>query len=122
MMEHDDFFDDHPESRQLFDVLRDRIARLGPVELRVSKSQVAFCRGKPFAFAWMPAKYLNGSRRLAPLVLSVSLHRRDHSPRWKEIVEPYPGRFTHHLELFGPEDVDAEVTGWLRAAWDAAGL
>jgi len=60
MMEHDDFFDDHPESRQLFDVLRDRIARLGPVELRVSKSQVAFCRGKPFAFAWMPAKYLNG--------------------------------------------------------------
>jgi hypothetical protein len=26
-----------------------------------------------------------------------------------------------HLELAGPDDVDAEVLGWLRSAFDAAG-
>jgi hypothetical protein len=27
----------------------------------------------------------------------------------------------HHLELWAGEDVDAEVVGWLRLAWEAAG-
>jgi hypothetical protein len=45
---------------------------------------------------------------------------RSDSPRWKEIVEPAPGRFTHHLELYDVADVDDEVRGWLRQAWEAA--
>lgn len=46
---------------------------------------------------------------------------RDAAPRWKRVVEPAPGRFTHHLELYAPEDVDAEVVEWLAEAWrDAA--
>lgn len=47
--------------------------------------------------------------------------RRDPSSRWKEIVEPKPGRFTHHLELNAPTAVDDEVCAWLMAAWSAAG-
>ncbi|MCU0265157.1 MAG: hypothetical protein MUC45_03425 [Actinomycetia bacterium] len=27
----------------------------------------------------------------------------------------------HHLEASGPADVDAEVVGWLREAYDRAG-
>ena len=46
---------------------------------------------------------------------------RDHSPRWKQVVEPAPGRFTHHLELRSVDEVDDEVGGWLREAWEAAG-
>jgi hypothetical protein len=53
-------------------------------------------------------------------VLTVGLRRRDGSPRWKQIVEPYPGRFTHHLELRSPGEVDAEVEAWLREAWGLA--
>jgi hypothetical protein len=53
-------------------------------------------------------------------VLTLSFRRRDRSRRWKEIVEPAPGRFTHHLELFSPAEVDAEVRGWLRKAWTGA--
>ena len=52
-------------------------------------------------------------------MLTLSLQRRDPSPRWKEVVEPAPGRFTHHLELYTTADIDDEVLDWLREAWMA---
>jgi hypothetical protein len=66
----------------------------------------------------MPGMYLGKGD--VPLVLTVGLRRRDGSPRWKEIVEPAPGRFTHHLELRSSADIDAEVCGWLQEAWEEA--
>ncbi len=113
------FFAGHEESRGVFEVLRLALAVIGPAQLRVSKSQVAFQRRKAFAWAWMPAMYLHGPR--PPLVLTVALRRRDVSPRWKEIVEPYPGRFIHHLELRSAAEVDDEVRAWLGEAWELAG-
>ena len=115
----DDFFAGRDESRLIFDTLRAAIAAVGEAELRVTKSQVAFRRRRAFAWAWIPGTYLRG--RHAPLVLTVSLRRRDSSTRWKEIIEPRPGRFTHHLELYTPSDIDDQVRTWLREAWaDAA--
>jgi hypothetical protein len=110
----EEFFEGQELSRQLFDALRGMIEKLGPVELRVTKSQIAFRRGKAFAWAWMPGKYLR--RKAAPLVLSVSLPERDASPRWKQIVEPAPGRFMHHLELYAIDEIDDEVRAWLQVA------
>ena len=114
----DDFFSDQPLSRQIFDAVRAAIEQIGPAEIRVSKSQVAFRRRKTFAAVWMPEQYLH--RAAAPLVITFSFPARDPSPRWKEIVEPTPGRFTHHLELYGVGEVDAEVVAWIRQAWEAA--
>jgi len=115
----DDFFAGRDESRLIFDTLRAADAAVGEAELRVTKSQVAFRRRRAFAWAWIPGTYLRG--RHAPLVLTVSLRRRDSSTRWKEIIEPRPGRFTHHLELYTPSDIDDQVRTWLREAWaDAA--
>ena len=110
----DEFFEGQELSRQLFEALRGMIEELGPVELRVTKSQVAFRRDKAFAWAWMPGKYLR--RKAAPLVLSIALPGRDGSPRWKQIVEPAPGRFMHHLELYTIDEIDDEVRAWLQAA------
>jgi hypothetical protein len=84
----------------------------------VTRSQVAFARRKPFAWAWIPAIYLRGNH--APLVLTLAFPDRHDSPRWKQIVEPRPGRFTHHLELWSPAEVDPEVHSFLRQAWEAA--
>jgi hypothetical protein len=115
----DIFFEDFPGSRQLFDALHANILAIGPAEIRVTKSQVAFWRRRAFAWAWIPAKYLR--RQSSPLVLTVSLRRMDASPRWKQIVEPSPGRFTHHLELYSTDDLDAEIHAWLQEAWGLAG-
>lgn len=110
-----EFFAAYGPARPLFEAVRAAIEALGPAEMRVSKSQIAFRRRVAFAWAWIPDRYLRGSH--APLVLSVSLRRRDESPRWKEVVEPAKGRFMHHLELWDVADVDEEVRGWVAAAW-----
>jgi hypothetical protein len=116
MLTLDEFFTGQVLSRQLFDVLRGMLEELGPVELRVTKSQIAFRRDKAFAWVWMPGNYLRG--QAAPLVLTLSLPSRDASRRWKQIVEPRPGRFTHHLELYALDEIDDEVRLWLQAAWE----
>ena len=115
------FFNGYPKSRSLFDALRGEVEALGQVALRVGKSQVAFQRKRNFAFAWIPERYLKGQRELAPLVLTLGLRHKNESPRWKEIVEPHPGRFTHHLELRESGEIDEEVRNWLREAWELAG-
>ena len=118
MMTLDDFFSGQGESRELFEAVRRAVDEIGPAEVRVTKSQVAFCRRKAFAWVWMPSQYLR--RKAAPLVLTLGFRYRNNSPRWKKIVEPYPGRFTHHLELHSTTEVDDEVRRWLREAWMSA--
>ena len=123
----DEFFDGADESRQLFDALRAAVESIGAAEVRVTKSQIsfrhrkafAFKRQKAFAWAWMPGKYLRD--KVAPLVLTLALTRRDPSPRWKQVVEPAAGRFTHHLEIYSKDQIDDEVRQWLEEAWLQAG-
>ncbi len=114
----DEFFAGNVQARELYAAVCQAVEGVGETSIRVGKSQIAFRRRRAFAAVWIPGRYLRG--RTAPLVLTVFLPVRDRSPRWKQVVEPTPGRFTHHLELERPADVDGEVAGWLRRAWDAA--
>lgn len=115
----DDFFAGQEEAKLIFKGLRGAIEAIDQANIRVTKSQIASRRRRAFAWAWMPGMYLRGKH--APLVLTIALRRRDSSPRWKEIVEPRPGRFTHHLELHSTAEIDDEVRSWLQEAWaDAA--
>jgi hypothetical protein len=92
----------------------------GPAyEVRVSKSQVAFRRRRGFAYLWLPGRYLRAPA--AEVVLTVSLGRADPSPRWKEVVHPARQHWMHHLEVRDPDEIDAEVTAWLREAAARAG-
>jgi hypothetical protein len=114
----DDFFGGKEKSKQLFNKLNIVLDNIGVANMRVGKSQISFRRRRAFAWVWMPDKYLQG--KYAPLVLSLSLQRRDPSPRWKEIVEPYPGRFTHHMEIYSTDDIDSQVRAWIEEAWTNA--
>jgi predicted transport protein len=114
----DDFFGEAQLARSLFDAVSREIALLGSVSIRVSKSQVAFRRKKNIAVVWMPSKYLK--QPSAPLVLTLSFSKPDDSPRWKQITQVTPKRYTHHLELHQVEDINAQVRGWLHEAWEAA--
>ncbi len=114
----DDYLAGHDLAQQIFAALTSAIDQLGEVTVHTSKSQIAFRRRRNFAWVWIPGKYLHG--RGAPLVLTLVFPMRNESPRWKEVVQPRPGFFTHHLELFGVVDIDDEVRAWLRAAHEAA--
>jgi hypothetical protein len=118
-MTEEEFFDGYPRSKILYEAVKNTIAQIGTAEIHVTKSQVAFRRRKNFAWVWIPGRSLRG-KKLAPLVLTFSLTRSDPSPRWKQIVQTAPRRYTHHLELFSPVDIDGQVCDWLLNAWKSA--
>ena len=111
----EEFFQGYAASKTIFDAVRDMLDSIGATEMRISKSQVAFWRRKAVARVWIPARYLKGD--VAPLVLTLGFDGVHASSRWKEIVEPAPSRFTHHLELWTDADVDEQVRAWLQEAW-----
>jgi hypothetical protein len=99
--------------------VRDLVEHDGAVEVRVGRSQVAFRAGRGFAFLWRPGQYL--ARPGAEVVLSIALPWRIESPRWKEVVQPAPHTWMHHLEIRSLDELDDEVATWLRGAREAAG-
>lgn len=114
----DEYFAGACTSRALFDALRAQVETLGPVEMRVTKSQVAFARTRTFAWAWMPDQHLGSGH--APLVFTVSLREPQPSTEWKEIVQTGTHRFTHHREIWTVADIDEHVRDSLRTAWAQA--
>jgi hypothetical protein len=114
----DAFFAGRPEALKVFAKVRAILQQTGPVEIRVSKSEVAFRRRRGFAFVWVPGRYLR--KPTAPVVLSIALAREDASPRFKQVVHPAPRIWMHHLEINDPAEIDAQVREWLHEAADAA--
>jgi hypothetical protein len=115
----DEYFDGQGLSKRIFDRLRELVLEICPAKVRVTTSQVAFVGRKAFLWVWMPEKYLR--RKAAALVLTVGFPQKDPSPRWKEIVEPTPGNFVHHLELYSLDDLDDQVRQWIAQAWQYRG-
>lgn len=113
------FFRDRPEAAKLYRHVERLLRGVGAHEVRVTRSQIAFRRRRGFAWVWTADRWLQGDT--APLVLSVALGRRDASRRWKEVVEPKPGRWMHHLEVRSASELDDEVVEWLQEAWADAG-
>jgi Domain of unknown function (DUF5655) len=78
----DEFFAGHPDALAVFEKVCEMVDRLGPFDVRVSKSQVAFSRRRGFAYLWMPGRYLH--KPTAEVVLSFALGRLDESRRFKD--------------------------------------
>ena len=91
---------------------------IGPMTVRVSKSQVSFRRRRGFAFVWRPGMYIKSD---VPVVLSLALPHEIPSPRFKETAHPAPEIWMHHLELLDSSQLDGEVEQWMRQAYEAAG-
>lgn len=111
------FFDGSPDGLSVFRAVAQAVDEIADVQLRVSKSQIAFRRRRGFAYVWRPAQYIDSD---IPAVLSIALGQQLRSSRFKEIVQPSAKIWMHHLELREPAQVDDEVKGWLRQAYDSA--
>ena len=112
------FFDGDTSGRELFEQVASLIDSLGPTEVRVGRSQIAFRRGRTFALVWRPSMYLDTT---VPIVLSLALPEPVDSARFKEVVHPSRTTWMHHLELREAAQIDEEVGAWLARAWEAAG-
>lgn len=108
------FFDGKPEALALYQELCRRMDGAFPeASVKVQKSQISFYGTHLFAMASLPKR-----KRDPGLVVTFGLGRREPSPRVAVAVEPYPGRWTHHVTVTRNEELDGELLGWLREAWD----
>lgn len=114
----DEFLGDSVLGARVFAAVRRVLADRDDVEVRTTKSQIAFRRRRGFAYLWRPGMYLGAPQ--SEVVLSIALDRELTSPRFKEVAHPSPRTWQHHLEIGDVTDLDAEVNAWLREAYDRA--
>ena len=108
------FFRGFPDGLALFAAVRAAIQAVGPCDVRVTRSQIAFRRGRGFAYVWRPGQYVNSE---IPAVLSIALPRSVSSDRFKSIAHPSTGVWMHHIELSNSSQIDDEVRDWLAEAY-----
>ncbi|HSO17172.1 MAG TPA: DUF5655 domain-containing protein [Arthrobacter sp.] len=113
----EEVFSGSPRGLELFRTVEALLAAPTPPAVRATKSQVAFREKRGFAYLWWPGRYVDSD---VPAVLSIALPRRIGSTRFKEVANPSPGVWMHHLELHAADQLDREVLDWLREAREAA--
>lgn len=107
------FFEGKPEALVLYQCLLKRMEECFPeAAVRVQKTQISFYGRHLFAMASLPRR---GKER--GLMVSFGLQRRLESRRIAAAVEPYSGRWTHHLLIKEPAQIDLELLDWLQEAW-----
>ncbi len=111
------FFDKHPGALPLYQTWESRIlAEVEHVTVKVQKTQITFANRRQFAcVSLLPARRAK-DRPEDYITVTLGLNRRLDSPRVDKASEPYPGRWTHHLLIASPEEIDGELMGWAREA------
>ena len=111
------FFNAHPGLLPLYEALRGKILAAQPdASVRISKTQISFRSRYLFAMVSLPVHRRKGWPE-EYLLFSFALGRRLDSPRVAQAVEPYPNRWTHHVLLTEPGQLDGEWMGWVEEAW-----
>lgn len=107
-----------PRRIALFEAVEAAILALGDCELAVAKTQISWGNPYKFAFLSIPRRSMvPGGRAEDCLLLSFGLDHREEHPRIAAVANPYPNRWTHHVVLAEPEDIDETVKNWLENAW-----
>lgn len=114
------FFEGKLPERELYEALFARMEQAFPdASVKVQKSQISFYHKHLFAAVSLPLRRRkNWPERC--IVVTIGLARPLESPRAAVKVEPYPGRWTNHVLLARGEEIDEELLGWLREAYDFA--
>ena len=50
------------------------------------------------------------------IVITFGLNYKLESPRIEAASEPYPNRWTHHVLISDPGEIDEELMGWIKEA------
>ena len=114
------YFRGHPRELELYQVLMERLAPLLPdLRVQVQKSQISFYDGHLLGAASLPVRRKKEWPREC-LLVTFGLGTRCPSPRIAVATEPYPGRWTHHVVVSQPEQIDGELLDWLVQAAEFA--
>lgn len=111
------FFGDHMEALPMYERLEERIlARIPEVRIRAAKTQISFANRRGFACVSFNPCRKSGDRPDVWMTISFGLSCRKESPRIDAATEPHPNRWTHHVMVGSPEEIDEELMGWIEEA------
>lgn len=111
------FLDRMPQMLEVYQALREKVVKAYPdTQFKVSKTQISFRNRYVFAMVSLPWQKVKGWPK-EYLLVSFGLAYKKKSPRIVQAVEAYPNRWTHHLLLTGPEQVDRELMDWIGEAY-----
>ena len=114
------FFDGKPLELALYEALfRHLEMEFSEASVRVQKSQISFYGRHLFSAASLPVRRKKSWPEHC-IVLTIGLSHRLDPPRVAVATELYPGRWTHHILLSDETQIDGELLGWLREAWEFA--
>jgi molecular chaperone DnaK (HSP70) len=108
------------QAQKLFSLVTKFLNSLGGVESATRRTQVSFKHGRAFAWIWLPQMWIKKQPR-GSITLTFSLDHQVRDRRIKQSVEPYPGRYTHHVVITRDAEFDARVKNWLSEAHRLAG-
>ena len=112
------FFDGHPDALEVYRAFEELLYRAFPVvNKRVQKTQITFYNRHVFACVSFARVKRKAELSEGWMTLTLGLPAPLGSPRVAVKSEPYPGRWTHHFVLNRPEELDAELTAWVREAY-----
>lgn len=113
-------FDRWPQVLPLYTVLREKLTAIYPdMTVKATKTQVSFRNRHVFAMASPPWRRAKGWPENY-LLVSFGLAHRSDSPRVAQCVEPYPGRWTHHVVVTHVEEMDGELMALIDEAYHFA--
>ena len=112
------FFERHPQALPLYEAFVEKLGQLAQdVEVRVQKTQISFYRRHLFACVSFARVRRKQDCPEPFLVVTFGLGRKVESPRIDAAIEPYPGRWTHHVLISDPAQADEELMGWVMEAY-----
>ena len=115
------FFEGHQDALDLFETVEDFLYDTFPViRKRVQKTQITY--SNRFVFACISFARVKRKAELPAgyLVLTIGLPAPLNSERIAQKSEPYPGRWTQHIVISKPEELDEELTSLIREAYNFA--
>ena len=104
------FFEQQPDALPLYEAFCGAVLDLYPeTKIKVQKTQITFSDPRGYLFASRPR------RRGGGLMVTFSLSAPLESPRLFAVANPAPGRYTHHVQVADPADIDGQLMQWI--AW-----
>ena len=117
------FFGEHMDALPIYERLEEQIlARIPDVTIKAAKTQITFANKPGFAFVSFNPCRKAKDRPAVWMTVTFGLGYRKESPRIDVATEPYPGRWTHHVMVGTPDEIDEELLGWLQEAADFAAV
>ena len=110
------FFDGHPGALALYEALAEKLlAEFPETEIRVQKTQISFYDGHMYACASLTPVRRKAQRPDPYLTVTFGADAPIESPRLV-CLPVRRDRFTHHAIIGSADEIDGELTGWLRAS------